>query len=666
MSKRTSVLRAAQRARKESKSFLEERRVTSLDSFQNFSARLGINAGSQLDESTYGFNPITRNRTLLEWMHRGSWIAGLAVDIVADDMTRAGVTIKGIEPEDATRIHELATIVGLWKCLNRGIKWGRLYGGAIGVLLIDGQNVEKPLRIETVGPEQFKGILILDRWQVEPSLNELIEDLGPNLGLPKYYKVMRTAPALRGKRAHHTRCIRFNGIELPYQQMLIENMWSLSILERLYDRMVSYDSATMGAAQLVFKSYLRSIKVDGLRSIVSQGGRPLEGLVKYVEFMRMFQSIEGMTMLDKEDEFAENTGASTSMAGVEKILAMLGEQLSGATQIPLVRFFGQEPAGMNATGENDLITYYDNINKGQEDYRVPITACYRALAASLGIKIKPGFGITFNPLWQLKQTDKAEVSGKIADSISTAYESDLITQKSAMKELKNIAETTGIFGNITDEEIESAEDELLSSQPSPQPPVASPGSLRPRMEGQPSAPGSGGGGPTRPRTARRPADSYSVSSTLSNISAFALMHDLHIAVETPHGERRSANWGVPQPADYGYIRGHIGEDGDQIDCFVSSNVNSDVYVIDQLINETFDEHKVMLGFDSEVDAVFAYQQAYEMSNTRMGKVRRYTMNEFKRWLNERKTTDRAAGENSETTIPRSAPGPAREKNLCQT
>ena len=65
------------------------------------------------------------------------------------------------------------------------------------VALIDGQDPREPLRLNTIGPAQYKGMLVLDRWMVEPSLEDLVTDLGPNLGQPKYYRVTASAPALR-------------------------------------------------------------------------------------------------------------------------------------------------------------------------------------------------------------------------------------------------------------------------------------------------------------------------------------------------------------------------------------------------------------------------------------------------------------------------------------
>src|SRR5690348_17001368 len=79
--------------------------TVSRDSFQNFMAKFGIGTDNLTSAGTYGFNPITRQRTILEWAHRGNWLSGCAVDIIADDMTRAGVDIVGnLKPEQIEQL----------------------------------------------------------------------------------------------------------------------------------------------------------------------------------------------------------------------------------------------------------------------------------------------------------------------------------------------------------------------------------------------------------------------------------------------------------------------------------------------------------------------------------------------------------------------------------
>ena len=422
------------------------------DSFVNYQHQIGVGAQNPLSSATYGFNPITRNRTLLEWMYRGSWIAGKLIDTIADDMTRAGCDIiSDMLPEDIDRIQREITKLKIWQKINDTVKWSRLYGGAVAVIVIDGQDFKEPLNVETVGHGQFKGLISLDRWMIEPSLSDLVDDFGPEMGLPRFYKVSAMASALMGKKIHHTRIIRFTGVELPYWQKLAENMWGLSVLERVYDRLIAFDSATNGASQLVYKSYIRYYKLKGLRELLAAGGQAKEAVLAQINMMREYQGIEGMTLLDGEDDVTSDSHAAFS--GLSDILIRFMEQISGSEQIPLVKLFGQSPSGFS-TGETDVRNYYDTIDqRRQDELLVDVTKIYKITLLSLGIEIPDDFAITFRSLWQLDDVQKSEIAQRNTDTIRSASESGMIKPATALKELKQQAKTTGIFSNITDDEI---------------------------------------------------------------------------------------------------------------------------------------------------------------------------------------------------------------------
>jgi phage-related protein (TIGR01555 family) len=620
-SRKISVKAAVRAAKSEDK---QARRVlvvnpvssASIDTFQNFMAKVGIGTGSDNISSggSYGFNPISRFRIMLEWMYRGSWVAGMAIDLKADDMTRAGVNLMGeIDPADARRMEEEVIALKVWQKINETIKWSRLYGGAIGVMLIDGQDPSTPFKVDRVGDRAFRGVLPLDRWQLEPSLNEVVDELGPDIGMPKYYKVSTNALAYRGKKIHYSRCLRLTSVTLPFNQAATENFWGLSELERLYDRLVAFDSATQGAAQLVYKAYIRTYSIEQLRDIIG-GGSPkaMESLVKYVEMMRKFQSIEGITLLDAKDKFEGHS--HTAFGGLSDVMMQFGQQISGALQIPLVRLFGQSPAGLNSTGESDLRMYYDGILQKQvADLQIPVTMMYRGVAKSLGITLPDGFGVQFKPLWQLTDKERADITQVSEQSIQSAYEASLISKPTALRELKQTSEVTGIFSNISDEEIQAAEDEPV--------PEAST-----ELESESPEPG-------EPKDKKIAIDRKTRDQAASE---FAWYHGIYIVIETPRGQlRRGKGWEALMPADYGYIRVVKGADGEQLDCFLGPNPQSElVWVIDQQVSPegTFDEHKVMLGYDSQELAVSDYIVSHSNGGNLMGAVTQLSMPEFKNWL----------------------------------
>jgi len=438
--------------------------IFTADGFQNFAARLGLGAGSQNDQSTYGFDFLSRDRVKLEAMYRSSWVVGQVVDVVAEDMTREGVNLRGLDdPSDAEEIQRAMDDLEIWNEITNVIKWGRLYGGAIAVMLIDGQNASTPLNIDTVGKDSFKGLMVLDRWLVQPTLQDLVSDYGPDFGMPKYYDVIADSLGLSNQRIHHSRVIRFDGVDLPYWQRVAENLWGQSVIERLLDRLIAFDSTTTGIAQLVYKAHLRTYKVKDLRKNIGMGGSALNALIKQIEHMRLWQSNEGITLMDLEDTFETH---SYSFAGLDAVMLQFGQQLSGASQIPLVRLFGQSPSGMNATGESDLSNYYDNINQQQERrMRTGLGKLLKIVSLStLGKALPDSFTFDFASLWQIDDVQKADIATKVTDAVCKAEEQGLISTQAAMKELRQSSEITGIYSNITDADIEAADDEVPKPQ----------------------------------------------------------------------------------------------------------------------------------------------------------------------------------------------------------
>src|ERR1700692_2311639 len=111
------------------------------DAFQNFGLNIGLGTNNALSQSQYGFSPITKIRTLLDFIHRGAWLGGIAIDLLAEDMTRGGVEILTVEdPKEVEKLQQGLTKLQIWGQLASNVKWANLYGGSVAVLLLDGQN----------------------------------------------------------------------------------------------------------------------------------------------------------------------------------------------------------------------------------------------------------------------------------------------------------------------------------------------------------------------------------------------------------------------------------------------------------------------------------------------------------------------------------------------
>lgn len=151
-----------------------------------------------------------------------------------------------------------------------------------------------------------------------------------------------------------------------------------------------------------------------------------------------------------------------------------------------------------------------------------------------------------------------------------------------------------------------------------------------------------------------------------------------VTIENPKGSVRSGvdrngqEWSVTMNNTYGYIRGTEGVDGDHIDVYLSDDIENwdgkRVFVID-VYNEdsTFDEHKVMLGFNNAADAFTNYVRNYSPGffNNRRTQVSDVSSDVFRKWINSshRKTKPFAEyksvnkdGAQNEPNVPRPIEG----------
>ena len=124
---------------------------------------------------------------------------------------------------------------------------------------------------------------------------------------------------------------------------------------------------------------------------------------------------------------------------------------------------------------------------------------------------------------------------------------------------------------------------------------------------------------------------------------------MSIAIENPKGSTRSGvdadgnEWSTEMQDTYGYFEGTAGADTDDIDVFVGEHPLSDkVFIVDQVKEDgSFDEHKVMFGYESSEDAREAYLRNYEDGWQGLGSITQVGVEDFRRWVEADKTRDKA-------------------------
>jgi phage-related protein (TIGR01555 family) len=431
------------------------------DSFQNTVARLGLGSSNLLNATNYINTRLTQNFQLLNTLYRNSWIAKKVINCIPEDMCKNWFSISAeLAPDIQDRYNKLEEKTRVKEKILEGLEWGRLYGGAAALILIDGHEdiLEEPLNIDDVMPNSFKGLFIVDRWSgIYPS-SELITDINdPDFGLPETYDIRDTLGEVKQK-VHHSRIIRFMGRRLPYWEELVEINWGASELEHVYDELAKRDNTSWNIASLVFQANLLINKVDGMdQLLVLSDAQAQQDFYNIKAAQNQLRNSNSMMIIGKEEEV---TAMQYTFAGLSDVYNDFMLDISGACEIPVTKLFGRAPAGMNATGESDENNYYDMIGQQQEAVLKPkLMKLLPIMFMSEFGKVPDDLGVKFNPARTPSDDEMAELIGKKVESIDKVYNSGIINQRMALQELHELSYTSNMFSSIREEDIEGASTE---------------------------------------------------------------------------------------------------------------------------------------------------------------------------------------------------------------
>lgn len=428
--------------------------MQAMDAFSNPLFRLGWGSQSPLEATEYPLTRMTYDYARLNSLYRSNWVVQNVVGIIPDDMLREGFSLTGsISPEKQHEFDRCLRRTRLLEKLNEGLRWGRLYGGAAGLILIQGQeDLSQPLDLETILPGTFAGLYIVDRWSgVTPDVRLVADVSDPDFGLPEYYNI-NMADGSTVASVHHSRIIRFIGRELPYLEKLAETYWGESEVEALYDDVVKHDNVSANMAALTFRANIDTMEVENLDQLFSVTSQAAQTRFwNMLQAQTVLRSNFGMHLVNKGDA-VKNT--QYSFAGLQDVYDSMCLDLAGASRIPVTKLFGRSPAGMNATGESDLRNYYDYVDTLRESKLRPILErLLPIMAMSVWGGVPEGLDVHFPPLWTPTAKETAEIVKAKTETVVAAFQAGLLDVAAAQKELKALAEETGMFNNLSDEEI---------------------------------------------------------------------------------------------------------------------------------------------------------------------------------------------------------------------
>ena len=424
------------------------------DAFSNPAARLGFGTLDLVQSTEYPLTRMTDNPQMLTSMYRDNWIVQNIVQLVPQDIVRKWFEVK--TAADGRYIDDLNRLVrktGLKNKLYDGMCWGRLYGGAAGLILIKGDpDLSKPLDLRMVMPDSFLGLHIMDRWSGVFPQGQLVSDPSdPDFGLPEYYEI-RDANDRFIANVHHSRVVRFVGRPLPWLESVTELYWGESEIESVFSEIARRDNVAANIAALTFRANVEYREVEGLDQLLGVGNAEMQRRFwNTMQAQSILRSNQGISLINKGD--AVHTEQYT-FAGLAEVYDRIMMDVAGASRIPVTKLFGRSPAGLNSTGESDMRNYYDYLDGVREtSLRPVIDKLLPIMCLSAWGMIPDDLEYEFAPMADPDENEISDIAKKKTEAVLSTFQTGLIDKETALKELADI---DGVFDKITDEMAEES------------------------------------------------------------------------------------------------------------------------------------------------------------------------------------------------------------------
>ena len=258
----------------------------------------------------------------------------------------------------------------------------------------------------------------------------------------------------------------------------------MSELEHVFAELNKRNSASSNIAQLIFVAHLRVLKMENLGQFLGMTDLETQGdLYNTLSAQNFLMNNMSLQVLSRDDDFQT---FDYTFSGLSDVYEQFMLDIAGAAEIPATKLFGRAPAGMNATGEGDLRNYYDTVRQNQQTHLRPVlekllpVMCLSAWGA-----IPDDLDFEFNPIRDMSDEERAGYIQQTAAAVNSVFQSGIISQKTALKELRESGIEVGMWTNITDEIIDAADDEA-SPQGEGEESMPPEGDVPPEMGGEPN------------------------------------------------------------------------------------------------------------------------------------------------------------------------------------
>ncbi len=353
--------------------------------------------------------------------YEGNGLFARIIDIPADEAVSSGFTYGISDTDIENFINNSLDELDFEEKAATAIKWSRLYGGALMVMIVDdGGELTDP-----VDWDHIRGIdelMVFERPLVTPDYASIYQhrpDTGTRskFGLPEFYDISPVYGT--AFRVHESRCLLFKNGILPSSTTRTEyRFFGMPEYERVHKALQETVTSHGNGVKLLDRAVQAVYKIKGLATLLNTD----EGentVIRRLQLIDMAKGIINSIAIDADGE--DYDYKTVTFSGVKDIVDSTCNMLSAVTNIPQTKLFGRSPAGENSTGEGDMENFYKFVERIQKlnlknNLRTLIDIILIAGKAKGRYAEIPDYTLKFNPLWSLSEKEQADVDKTKADT----------------------------------------------------------------------------------------------------------------------------------------------------------------------------------------------------------------------------------------------------------
>jgi len=331
----------------------------------------------------------------LETLYNENWLARRIVELLPQQAFRkepTGIDEAQLKIWQDLDAHELYT-QGVFL---QGLFTGRTFGGAVILVgFVHGDPLEPA---PEPGPLSAIAWLDVVPWQML-TVDATEQDANSKrFKLPSVLRVTGQHPR-NGLRFHISRCVICEGAARALPSTATNRRPWLSVLQAVHETLRDYDVSWGSISNLLEEASVGVMKLQGLFKMLASKDQSVAQA--RMQTMAASKSMIRTLFLDADgNESFERT--EVSFAALPQLMQQINLRMAGGADLPATKLFGQEPAGMNATGESDIRQFYDSVAEYRKRAALKLQ---KLMSWALGKEVS----LEWPALWEMADKEKAEV-----------------------------------------------------------------------------------------------------------------------------------------------------------------------------------------------------------------------------------------------------------------